>query len=149
MPLTKFDSCVKLDVRGNALKAGHGSKPIQDSSPVINGTSLFASVQSWLSAFPRRFAVPLWTVFFRPNHGHLTARRSSMSYFNIQPYSFLTTPEGKILIRQYFVKNQCQEIELSRGQMAVFIEHLEQFIERSDAEKRRAEVDNLLKEIKR
>lgn len=37
--------------------------------------------------------------------------------------------------------------ELSRGQMAVFIEHLQQFIERSDAEKRRAEVEGLLKEI--
>lgn len=70
-----------------------------------------------------------------------------MMQFNIQPYSFLNTPEGKILIRQYYIKNTPQEIELSRGQMAVFIEHLQQFIERSDAEKRRAEVEGLLKEI--
>lgn len=146
MSLTTCDSCVRLDVRGNALKAGHGSNPIRDSSPVGNGTSLFASVQSWLSAFPRRFAVPLWTVFFRPSHGYLTARRLSMPYFNIYPYEFFKNYEGKIVIRQRFVSRAPQEIILSRGQMEVFIEHLQWFLERFDAEKRRIEVEEMIEQ---
>jgi hypothetical protein len=86
-------------------------------------------------------------IIFPPIYQWNLAKGSAMMQFNIQPYSFLNTPEGKILIRQYYIKNTPQEIELSRGQMAVFIEHLQQFIERSDAEKRRAEVEGLLKEI--
>ena len=68
---------------------------------------------------------------------------------NIQPYEFLSNDEGKVVIRQRFVKKIPQEIVLSRGQMLMFIDNLKWFLERWDAEDRRAEVEDLLNEIKR
>ncbi len=72
-----------------------------------------------------------------------------MPYFKIHPYEFFKNSERKIVIRQQFVSRTPQDIVLSRGQMEVFIEHLQWFLERWDAEKRRDEVEDLLKEIKR
>lgn len=72
-----------------------------------------------------------------------------MPHFNIHPYEFFKNSERKIVIRQQFVSRTPQDIILSRGQMEVFIEHLQQFLELFDAEKRRDEVEDLLKEIKR
>lgn len=72
-----------------------------------------------------------------------------MPYVNIQPFEFFKNSEGKVVIRQRFVKNTPQDIVLSRGQMELFIDNLQWFLGRWDAEKRRDEVEDLLKEIKR
>lgn len=69
-----------------------------------------------------------------------------MPYFNIYPYEFFKNYEGKIVIRQRFVSRAPQEIILSRGQMEVFIEHLQWFLERFDAEKRRIEVEEMIEQ---
>ena len=98
---------------------------------------------------PSRRAVPMRADFLRPSTNWNLARGSTMPYFNIHPYEFFKNSERKIVIRQQFVSRTPQDIVLSRGQMEVFIEHLQWFLERFDAEKRRDEVEDLLKEIKR
>ena len=72
-----------------------------------------------------------------------------MPYFNIHPYEFFKNSDGNIVIRQQLMRSSPGAVVLTRGQMNVFIEHLQWFLERFDAEKRRDEVEDLLKEIKR
>lgn len=89
-----------------------------------------------------------WGRIFSPpqNPGSLVWRLT-MPHFNIHPYEFFKNSDGNIVIRQQFMRSSPGAVVLTRGQMNVFIEHLQWFVDHFDGEDRRAEVENLLKEI--
>lgn len=76
------------------------------------------------------------------------SRRSTMK-FGLLPYSFFENREGHIVVEQKFVFNTPNHIAITRSQAETFIQHLTEFVQRYDADHRRCEVENLLKEIKR
>lgn len=89
-------------------------------------------------------------ILFSPINKRNLARGSTM-HWKILPYEFYTSTENRIVIRQQRTLSQsdAKHVVLDPGQVRVFIDHLQQFMNMCEADCRRKEVEDLLKEIKR
>lgn len=72
-------------------------------------------------------------------------------HFKVLPYEFYPSTDNRIVIRQQrtLSKDDAQHIVLDRGQMKVFISHLQQFVDRLSVEAMCTEVSTLFEEPKR